>query len=54
MYPGSIFAKKGIERIADKILPETGKSPAPSPAPSADPAFPPAESLSPVNAPAPR
>ena len=54
MYPGSIFAKKGIERIADKILPETGRGPASSPAPSADPAFPPAEGLTPVNAPASR
>ena len=61
IYPGSIFAKRGIERLADKILPESGAAPASStpsnpatPAPAADSVFAPADTLAPVNVPAPR
>jgi hypothetical protein len=58
IYPNSIFAKRGIARVADKILPESGPAPASStpatPAPAADSVFAPADTLAPVNAPAPR
>ncbi|HWB06978.1 MAG TPA: hypothetical protein VG796_28395 [Verrucomicrobiales bacterium] len=62
IYPNSLFAKDGIERLADKILPESGNAvpnntpPRPREAtPPADPFSPaPAESLTPVNAPASR
>ena len=58
IYPNSILAKAGIERLADRILPENAPAsgPAPAAAPPAEnaPAFPPEEPLTPVNAPAPR
>ncbi len=53
MYPGSIFAQKGIDRIADKILPETPASSA-SVATPADALFTPANTLAPATAPDPR
>jgi len=52
IYPNSILAKAGIERLADKILPETAAAPAP--AESNAPVFSPEETLAPVNAPEPR
>jgi hypothetical protein len=58
MYPMSILAKAGIERMADRILPEdkpASAEAAPAPADSAvSPGFPQDEFPAPVNAPAPR
>lgn len=53
IYPGSRMAKSGIERLADKILPEMERPAPASPADSTVPVFSPEETLSPVNQPAP-
>ncbi len=51
IYPNSRMAKSGIERLADKILPEAAPASS-APAEAAVPIFSPEETLSPVNRPA--
>jgi len=52
IYPNSRMAKSGIDRLADRILPEMERAPS-APANSSVPVFSPEETLSPVNQPAP-
>ena len=49
IYPNSLRAKSGIERLADKILPENTPSAAPA---APDAVFAPADSTAPATAPA--